>query len=446
MPDAPVESDESRRHSHQAGDHDHPHPHDDHSAANDVRQSGHDVHGHEHLHPGREHAHPPAPSRPGSAGKESGHAHDEPHDHGRTSVGHDHDHAEHDDYGHEHRGGPLGWLAELYGGHSHGAPVADAALEGSAEGIRAVKISLVGLFVTAVLQAIIVYFSGSVALLADTIHNLADALTAVPLWIAFVVGRRAATRRYTYGFGRAEDIAGLAIITVIALSAAVAGWESIRKLMAPEPIHYVGWVIAASIIGFIGNEAVAIYRIRVGKQIGSAALVADGQHARVDGLTSLAVLFGALGVLAGFPLADPIVGLLITIAIVFVLRDAVREIWWRLMDAVDPSLVDKLETAARGVDGVQAVDEVRVRWIGHALHAEGNVEVDGAITTAEGHEIAEAVRHAMLHAAPWLRSATVHVDPGRHDGQDHHATTSHHFPDRTRAPAESPGERLQGAS
>lgn len=347
-----------------------------------------------------------------------GHDHDHDHEHGHGEGDHDH----------EHRGGPLGWLAELYGGHSHGAPVTDEALEGSAEGIRAVKLSLVALFVTAALQGIVVAFTGSVGLMADTIHNLADALTSIPLWIAFVVGRRPANRRYTYGYGRAEDVAGLAIVAIIALSAALAAWESARRLLAPEPLQYIGWVIAASIVGFIGNEAVAIYRIRVGKQIGSAALVADGQHARVDGLTSLAVLIGALGVMAGFPLADPIVGLLITVAIIVVLKDAVREIWWRLMDAVDPALVEKLDSAARQVPGVQALEEMRVRWIGHTLHAEANVEVDGTLSTADGHEIAEQVRHAMLHAAPWLRSATVHVDPCHHDGRDHHAVTSHHFP------------------
>jgi cation diffusion facilitator family transporter len=401
-----------------------------------------DNHSHEHAAPRApahqdEHAHGPADG------------HDHPHDDvgGGHPHGEDHGHGHDDDHGHdhddhEHRGGPLGWLAELFGGHSHGGPVADEALEGSDEGIRAVKVSLIALFVTAALQAVIVVFSGSVALLADTIHNLADALTAVPLWIAFVVGRRPANRRYTYGYGRAEDVAGLAIVAMIALSAAIAGWESVRKLVNPEPMQYIGLVIAASVIGFIGNEAVAIYRIRVGKRIGSAALVADGQHARVDGLTSLAVLFGALGVLAGFPLADPIVGLLITIAIVFVLRDAVREIWWRLMDAVDPALVERLEAAAEKVDGVQAIDEMRVRWIGHTLHAEANVEVDGSLTTRDGHAIAEEVRHAMLHAAPWLRSATVHVDPCHHDGRDHHAVTSHHFPDRReRVPTDESSSR-----
>ena len=390
--------------------------HDDHHHDDDRDHvhaaSARAAHGHEHA------------ARPAQGRREThNHGPGDDHDPGHDDHGHDHD-------DHEHKGGPIGWLAELFGRHSHGGPVADEALEGSDEGIRAVKVSLVALFVTAALQAVVVAFSGSVALLADTIHNLADALTAVPLWIAFVVGRRPANRRYTYGYGRAEDVAGLAIVAMIALSAAIAGWESVRKLVNPEPMSYVGLVIAASVIGFLGNEAVAVYRIRVGKRIGSAALVADGQHARVDGLTSLAVLFGALGVLAGFPLADPIVGLLITIAIVFVLRDAVREIWWRLMDAVDPSLVAKLESAAKDVEGVQAIDDMRVRWIGHTLHAEANVEVDGALSTLDAHDIAEAVRHAMLHEAPWLRSARVHVDPCRHDGRDHHAATSHHFPDR----------------
>jgi cation diffusion facilitator family transporter len=350
--------------------------------------------------------------------RDHGHTHDE-HAHSHAHDGHEH----HDE--HQHASGPLGWIGELFGGHSHGAPTADEALEGSAEGIRAVKVSLVGLMLTALLQTVIVVFSGSVALMADTIHNFADALTSVPLWIAFVIARRAPNRRYTYGYGRAEDVAGLAIVVMITLSAGLAAWESFDKLLNPRPLSHLWWVMGAAVIGFIGNEAVALYRIRVGERIGSAALVADGQHARVDGLTSLAVLFGALGVLAGFPRADPLVGLLITVAILFVLKGAAREVWWRLMDAVDPALVETLEAAAR-VPGVQELDGVRVRWIGHTLHAEANVVVDSTLTTADGHAIAEEARHAMLHAAPWLRTAIVHVDPCGHDGKDHHAVTSHH--------------------
>ena len=207
--------------------------------------------------------------------------------------------------------------------------------------------------------------TGSVALLADTIHNFSDALTAIPLWIAFVLGRRAATRRYTYGYGRAEDLAGVFIVAMIALSAVVAGYESIRRLINPEPITHIGVLIAAGLIGFVGNELVAVYRIRVGRRIGSAALVADGLHARTDGFTSLAVVAGALGVLAGFPLADPLVGLVITVAILVVLRSAARDIYRRLMDAVDPELVDTAEAALRDTPGVHDVESLRLRWIGH---------------------------------------------------------------------------------
>src|SRR5262249_46233929 len=156
------------------------------------------------------------------------------------------------------------------------------------EGIRALKVSLAGLAVTAILQVVVVMVSGSVALMADTIHNFADALTAVPLAIAFSLGRRKPNKRYTYGYGRAEDLAGVFIVFMIALSAVIAAWEAIRRLVNPEDVHHVGWVIAAGLIGFAGNELVAVYRIRVGRDIGSAALVADGLHARTDGLTSLA--------------------------------------------------------------------------------------------------------------------------------------------------------------
>src|SRR3954464_3761070 len=140
-------------------------------------------------------------------------------------------------------------------GHSHDhAEVVDDALTTSADGIRAVKISLVALGATAIAQVAIVALSGSVALFADTVHNFSDALTAVPLWIAFALSRRAASRRYTYGYGRAEDLAGLFIVLMIAVSALVAGWEAIRRLMDPAPVEYLGWVAVAGVIGFAGNE------------------------------------------------------------------------------------------------------------------------------------------------------------------------------------------------
>jgi cation diffusion facilitator family transporter len=315
-------------------------------------------------------------------------------------------------------------LRGLFRPHSHDAAESvDSALEASADGIRALKISLVALGVTALLQLGVVLHSGSSALLADTIHNFSDALTAVPLWIAFVLGRRAASRRYTYGYDRAEDLAGVFIVLMIALSAVLAGVESVRKLLDPQPITGVGFVLAAGVVGFVGNELVAVYRIRVGRRIGSAALVADGLHARTDGFTSLAVVGAALGVMAGFPLADPIVGLLITVAILFVLRGAATDVYRRLMDAVDPALVDAAEATLRAAPGVVDVDELRLRWTGHRIRAEAGITVDPALGVVAAHDIATVATHALLHEVPRLVTATVHVSP---HGHDHHDLLAHH--------------------
>jgi len=256
---------------------------------------------------------------------------------------------------------------------------------------------LVILAVTAAVQGVIVFLSGSVALLGDTLHNVADALTAVPLLVAFRLGARPPTKRYTYGYGRAEDLAGLFILAMIIGSSVLAAWTSIDRLIHPQILSNLGIVALAGVVGFAGNELVAIYRIRVGKDIGSAALVADGYHARTDGITSLAVVLGAAGVWLGYPQADPIVGLLITITILWVLKGAAAQVFARLMDAVDPALADQIEAAASRVDGVQSVAAVRVRWIGHRLEASLHVEVDSGWTVAAGHAVAEAVRPA---AAP----------------------------------------------
>ncbi len=339
------------------------------------------------------------------------------HDESHHSVGHDHDHATSDDHPHGHRhdgrGGRVGAaLREVFAPHSHDASDSiDGALESSAAGIRAVKISLLALSATAIAQLVIVAISGSVALLADTIHNFSDALTAVPLWIAFALGRRAATRRYTYGFGRAEDLAGLFVVAMIAISALIAGVESVRRLTNPVPIDNLGWVAVAGLVGFVGNELVAVYRIRVGRQIGSAALVADGLHARTDGFTSLAVLFGAGGVALGFPLADPIIGLLITVAILAILRTAARDVFRRLMDGVEPALVDAAEHALGHQPGVRAIRSVKMRWIGHRLHADAELDINPDATLTEAHRIAHEAEHTLTHAVPKLSSALVHAYP-----------------------------------
>jgi cation diffusion facilitator family transporter len=172
------------------------------------------------------------------------------------------------------------WLAHLFRPHSHDHTVAalDPTLA-TARGIWALKISLAALLATAFLQVAVVAISGSVALLADTVHNFSDALTSLPLWLAFALARRARNRRFTYGYGRAEDLAGMVIVVMLFGSALVVFYESIQKIIHPQAIANLGWVAAAAVIGFFGNELVALFRIRVGREIGSAALVADGYHA-----------------------------------------------------------------------------------------------------------------------------------------------------------------------
>ncbi len=299
-------------------------------------------------------------------------------------------------------------------------------MEASAEGMRALWISLAVLAGTAVIQAAVVAVSGSVALLGDTLHNAADALTAVPLGIAFVVGRRPPTRRYPYGYGRAEDLAGVVIVVLIAASAALAAYEAVTRLAHPRSVSSLAAVAVAAVAGFTGNELVARYRIRVGRKIGSAALVADGLHARTDGFTSLAVLLGVGGVALGWDRADPVVGLLITVAILAVLRQAAREIYRRLMDAVDPALVDQAEHTLRATPGVLGVGQVRLRWIGHHLRAECEVVVDASVTVIEAHQVAVSAEHDLLHALPRLAAALVHADPQPREGTDHHAVLASH--------------------
>lgn len=306
-------------------------------------------------------------------------------------------------------------IKEIFAPHSHdAADSVDDTLESTAAGIRTVKISLLVLGLTALIQIVIVVMSGSVALAADTIHNFADALTAVPLWIAFALGAKPATRRYTYGFGRVEDLAGSFVVAMITMSAIIAGYQAIARLIHPQQIEHVGWVALAGLVGFIGNEWVALYRIRVGHRIGSAALIADGLHARTDGFTSLAVLCSAGGVALGFPLADPIVGLLITAAILAVLRTAARDVFRRLLDGVDPAMVDAAEQALAARPGVQAVRSVRMRWIGHRLHADAELDVDPALDLAQAHRIAHDAEHELTHTVPKLTTALIHAYPAEH--------------------------------
>ena len=308
-------------------------------------------------------------------------------------------------------------------GHTHGA--VDPSLTTSERGIWAVKWSFVGLFITALLQLVVVLLSGSVALLSDTIHNFGDAATAVPLWLAFALTRLGTSRRFPFGYGRVEDLAGVIVVLIILFSAVVAGYQAIERLLHPEPIGLLWAVAVAAVIGFIGNEAVAVFRIRVGREIGSAALVADGYHARTDGWTSLAVLLGAAGVWLGYPLADPIVGLIIAAAILVIVWQSGKTIFIRLLDGVEPKVIDEIRHAASHVSGVEDVAEVRARWLGHRLRAEVNVAVSPELSVAEGHAIAREVNHRLLHELRYLDLAVIHVDPVQEAGEEHHRIGVH---------------------
>ncbi len=345
------------------------------------------------------------------------HPHADEHDHATGDWAHEPEH-HHDEAEHRH---------EEEHHHTHG--VVDPSIISTERGIWAVKWSFVGLMITAVLQIFVVVFTGSVALLADTIHNFGDAVTAIPLWFAFSLAKRPPNRRYTYGYGRVEDLAGVIIVLLILLSAIFAAYESISRFLNPQPVQYLWAVILASIIGFIGNEAVALFRIKVGREMGSAALVADGYHARTDGFTSLAVLVGAIGVWLGFPLADPLIGLVITVAILKIVWESAQAIFSRLLDGVDPEIIEEIEHTADHIPGVEAVSEVRVRWLGHRLRAEVNVAVGPNLSVVQGHQIAVEVHHQLLHHLPYLSQATIHVDPLDASGETHHRIAQHQHDD-----------------
>jgi len=330
------------------------------------------------------------------------------HQHGR-GQGHDHS-----DHGHGH-----------HSGHSHSHGVVDPSIATTTEGLWALKWSFFVLMATALLQVAIVVISGSVGLLADTIHNFGDAATAIPLGIAFLFARKRPSRRFTFGYGRVEDLAGVIIVLIILFSAIVAGYESIDRFIHPQDISHLWAVAVASVIGFLGNEAVAVFRIRIGRRIGSAALLADGYHARVDGWTSLAVLAGVLGVWLGYPLADPVVGLIITVAIFGIVIQSGKEIFSRMLDGVDPDVINEIRHAASHVRQVKDVTDVRARWLGHRLHAEVNVTLPSQITLSAAHSVAEEVRHQLLHHLKYLSLVVIHVDPEEKSGERHHRIEQH---------------------
>jgi cation diffusion facilitator family transporter len=302
-------------------------------------------------------------------------------------------HDDHDHHSHGHR-------------HSHTHGVVDATIATSDRGIFAIKWSFIVLAITAALQMAVVVVSSSVALLADTIHNIGDATTAIPLWIAFMLARRKPTATFTYGYGRVEDLAGVLIVLIILFSAIVAGYQAIIRFIHPQSVQFLIWVAVAGIIGFVGNEVVAVFRIRVGREIESAALIADGYHARTDGLTSLAVVIGAAGVWFGFPVADPLIGLLITVAIFGIVWQSGKAVLTRMLDGVEPKTIQGVHHAAEHVPGLKLQD-VKARWLGHRLHADIVVSVDPSLSVADATEKTAALKRELRKHIPALATASV---------------------------------------
>jgi cation diffusion facilitator family transporter len=341
---------------------------------------------------------------------------------------HEHDHGHETDYRHEghdhgHSHGGHGHGAGGAHGHTHG--VVDPTIATTDEGIWAIKWSFVALFLTASLQLVVVILSGSVSLLADTIHNFGDAATAVPLWVAFALARRRPSNRFTFGYGRVEDLAGMLIVIIILFSAIVAAYESVERFFHPQDISHLWAVALASVVGFVGNEAVAIFRIRIGRRMRSEALIADGYHARVDGWTSLAVLGGVGAVWFGYPLGDPIIGLVITVAIFGIVIHSGRAIFTRALDGTDPKIIQQIRNVASHVSEVKSVGEVRARWLGHRLHVEANIAVDPAMNVRTAHDVASEFRHQLMHNLSCVSLAMVHVDPDDASGESHHSIESH---------------------
>lgn len=309
---------------------------------------------------------------------------------------------------HQHHNDPLGWIGRIFHfhGHEHGESAWDAA-RSTREGIRTIWIALGALAVTAVLQIVIFALSGSVALLADTVHNFGDMLNSLPLLLAFYLARRAPNRRYTYGYGRAEDVAGIMIVLSILFSAGYILWESFGKLLDPQPLTHLPWVAAAAVIGFLGNELVAVYQISTGRKIGSASLIADGQHARIDGLTSLIVLVAVAGSALGFPIVDPLVGLLIGVAILFIARNASKQVWYRLMDAVDPAVITQIGQYA---GELAEVSRVQARYVGHELHAELTIRFPDGVTVAAAQDAIAEIRQLMHRHVKHMGQITIEVE------------------------------------
>jgi cation diffusion facilitator family transporter len=268
---------------------------------------------------------------------------------------------------------------------------------------RAVAVGAIGLALTGLIELVIAVASGSVALLSDALHNLSDVSTSLVVFLGFAVSKRAASERYPYGYERAEDLAGVGIAVVIWASAVLAAVQSVHKLLEHGTTSHVGWAIAGAAIGIIGNQAVARYKLVIGRRINSGTLIADAKHSWLDALSSAGALVGLLGVLAGASWADPVAGLAVTLFICHVGWEVTSDVVHRLMDGVDPEVVTTAEQVAAQVPGVRHA-HARARWTGRTLRLEVEGWLDAGTSVAEADGVGREVARTVGQELPDVRS------------------------------------------
>ncbi|WP_343571292.1 cation diffusion facilitator family transporter [Mycobacterium sp.] len=270
---------------------------------------------------------------------------------------------------------------------------------------RAVGISALVLALTGLIELVIAVVSGSVALLGDALHNLSDVSTSALVFVGFRASRRLPTERYTYGYERAEDLAGIGVALVIWSSAIVAGQESVEKLINHGSTGHVGWGIAAAAVGIAGNQLVARYKLTVGRRIRSATVVADAKHSRLDALSSAGAMLGLIAVALGWTWADAVAGIVVTGFICHVGWEVTADIAHRLLDGVDPEIITTAEFAALEVAGVQHA-HARARWTGRTLRVEVEGFLDSETSLAAADEIGRGVCAILTSRIPELQSFT----------------------------------------
>ncbi len=360
--------------------HPHPHPHP---------TSASSRHDHHEKRPEHEHEH------------EHGHEHE--HEHGETAHNESRDGEHHDHSAASH-------------GHHHGS-LGD-------EPLRVALVSSGVLGLVAALELFAGLATGSSAVLSDSFHNLADVSTTIALAAAFLLSRRHATRRFPYGYHRVEDLAGLLVLGLILASAVLAGFDSVTHLLHPQPLGTPLLALAAALIGVVGNEAVGQYKLRAAARAHSTSLAADGKHSRLDGAVSLGAAVGVTGSWLGFHLLDPLAGLALTGLILYVGWETAGHVTGRLMDEADYVMEQLITEIAGRHEGLQKITGVHARWTGRQLLADLTIEVDATATVAQGHAIAEAIRHELFHEITQLREVLIHVDPG--GILTAHTETAHH--------------------